>query len=120
MLAVLGRGLVPLEPLGDDLAISGVRALHDALDIREASGITNEELTVKDSIMLDMNPQGGLAAEPGANRQLRNYREALDMNKPGVTFRAREMVGRMVLVKIKHEDYQGTPQERVASVAALS
>lgn len=90
------------------------------LDVREQLGIKNEELTLKDSIMLDMNPQGGLATEPGANRQLRNYREALDMNRPGVTFRPREMIGRMLLVKIKHEDYQGQPQERVASVAALS
>lgn len=89
------------------------------LDVREANGLKTETLQLKDSIMLDLNDQGGLSTDAGANRQLRNYREALDMNKAGVVFRAREMIGRRLLVKIKHEDYQGTPQERVGGVSAL-
>lgn len=92
--------------------------LEIPLSIREATGIKSETLQLKDSIMLDLNDQGGLSTETGANRQLRNYREALDMNKPGVVFRAREMIGRRLLVKVKHEDYQGNIQERPAGVSA--
>ena len=92
------------------------------LDVKDQLGLKTDSLTLKDSIMLDLNDQGGLDSSPGANRQLRMYREALDMNKPGVTFRAREMAGRMLLVQIKHEEYplgSGNMQEKPASVAKL-
>jgi hypothetical protein len=89
------------------------------LDVKEMLGLKTETLQIKDSIMLDLNDQGGLATEPGANRQLRQYREALDMNKPGQAFRARDMIGRMVLLRIKHEEYQGNIQERPAGVTKL-
>lgn len=105
----------PKSGIAYDVALS----LEIPLEIREALGLKNETLQIKDSIMLDLNDQGGLSTEVGANRQLRNYREALDMNKPGVVFRAREMIGRRLLVKIKHEDYQGSIQERPAGVSAL-
>lgn len=89
------------------------------LDIKDQLGLKTDTLTMKDSIMLDLNDQGGLATEPGSNRQLRQYREALDMNKPGQVFRARDMIGRMVLLRIKHEEYQGNIQERPAGVSKL-
>lgn len=89
------------------------------LDVKDQLGLKTDSLTLKDSIMLDLNDQGGLSTEPGANRQLRQYREALEMNKPGVTFRARDMVGRMVLLRIKHEEYQGNIQERPAGVSKI-
>ena len=44
------------------------------------------------------------------------------MNKPGQAFRAREMAGRMVLLRIKHEEYpvgSGNLQEKPASVAKI-
>ena len=97
-------------------------SLQIPLAVRESLGLKIDALTLKDSIMLDLNDQGGLDTAPGANRQLRNYREALDMNKPGVPFRAREMSGRMVLVRVKHEEYpvgSGNIQERVAGVAKV-
>ncbi|HQR20778.1 MAG TPA: hypothetical protein PKV98_07920 [Burkholderiaceae bacterium] len=93
--------------------------LQIPLDVKEELGLKTDTLVLKDSIMLDLNDQGGLATEPGANRQLRNYREALDMNKPGVAFRARDMIGRMLLVRIKHEEYQGNIQERPAGVSKI-
>lgn len=89
------------------------------LDVKDQLGLKTDTLTMKDSIMLDLNDQGGLATEPGSNRQLRQYREALDMNKPGQVFRARDMIGRMVLLRIKHEEYQGNIQERPAGVSKL-
>lgn len=105
----------PKTGIAYDVALT----LEIPLDIRESLGLKTETLQLKDSIMLDLNDQGGMSTEPGANRQLRNYREALDMNKPGQVFRAREMIGRRLLVKIKHEEYQGNIQERPAGVSAL-
>lgn len=76
------------------------------LEVKEKVGLKPDfVLKLKDSIMVDLNDNGGLDTAAGANRQLRNYREALDMNKAGVTFRPREMIGRRLLVKVKHENY---------------
>lgn len=88
-------------------------------DVQASLGLKMPTFKLKDSIMLDMNEAGGLDTAPGKNRQLRVYREALGMNKPGVAFRARDMQGKLITVRLKHEDWQGTPQERVDTVAAL-
>lgn len=88
-------------------------------DLREQLKYEKNSLVLKDSIMVDLNAQGGLDTAPGKNGAMRRYREALDMNKPGETFRPRLMAGRMLLVRIKHEEYQGNIQERVDSVAKL-
>jgi hypothetical protein len=106
--------------LKSGLAYDITLSVQIPLDVKEACGLKTDTLTLKDSIMLDLNENGGLATEKGTNNQLRAYREALDMNKPGVTFRAREMTGRMLLVRIKHEEYQGNIQERVGGVARLA
>ena len=94
------------------------------LEVKEKVGLKPDfVLKLKDSIMVDLNENGGLDTAAGANRQLRNYREALDMNKAGVTFRPREMVGRRLLVKIKHEQYpEGSDNwnERANGVARLA
>jgi hypothetical protein len=94
-----------------------------ALEVPEATrtllGLQNPTLTLKDSIMLDLTDQGALDGAPGRNRALRNYREALDMNKPGVTFRAREMQGKLIRVKIGHEIYKDSPVERIEGVAKV-
>jgi signal transduction protein with GAF and PtsI domain len=108
----------PKSGVAYDLILS----IQIPLDVKDQLGLKIDTLKVKDGILLDMNEQGGLDSAPGANRQLRMYREALDMNKPGVTFRARDMAGRMLLVQIKHEEYpqgSGNMQEKVASVAKL-
>ena len=85
--------------------------------VKAASGLTMDTLQLRDSIMLDLHDKGGINTAPGFNRGLRTYREALDMNKPGEVFRARAMVGRLIRVRIKHEEYQGNLQERVDGVS---
>ena len=88
-------------------------------DLRESLKYEKNSITMKDSIMVDLNAQGGLDTSPGKNGAMRRYREALDMNKPGEIFRPRNMAGRMLLVRIGHEEYQGNIQERVTGVARL-
>lgn len=88
--------------------------------VRVVSGLTQETLTLKDGIMVDMLPGGGgIDTAPGKNGQLRRYREALDMNKAGESFRPRAMVGRLIKVRVKHELYQDAIQERVDSVSKI-
>lgn len=86
-------------------------------EVQTRLGLKMPTFTIKDGLMLDLNESGGYDFSPGRNRQLREYREATDMNKPGVTFRPKELIGRIVTVMLKYEDYNGTPQERIAAVA---
>ena len=74
-------------------------------------------LTVRDSIMLDLTPAGGIDNSQGKNSRLRLYREACDMNKPGDVFAPRKMQGTAVKVRIRHEPYQDMIQEKVAAVS---
>lgn len=86
-------------------------------DAQVALGLTVSNVTLKDSIMLDLTEQGSIDNSPGRNTGLRRYREACDMNKPGDSFSARKMQGIVVKVKIDHEIYQDAPVERIAGVA---
>lgn len=88
-------------------------------DLRTSLGYDRDSFDIKDGIMVDLNAQGGLDTAKGKNGQMRAYREALDMNKAGEVFRPRSMAGRMLLVRVKHEEYNGNIQERVGGVAKL-
>lgn len=85
------------------------------------TGMTSVEL--KDTIMLEMNDSGGIDTAPGKNGALRRYRDALDMNKPGVTFKPREMIGRPICVRLAHREYpagSGDLFEEIKGVAKLA
>ena len=82
-----------------------------------ASQAGQSTIIVTDSLMLDLTDSGTLDTSPGKNRRLRLYREALDMNKPGDSFSARGMQGRVIKVRIKHDLYNGEIYEKVDSVA---
>lgn len=106
----------PKSGIRFDLAIR----IDIPLNVKESLGLKTDDMSLKDSIMIDMNAQGGISTEPGANSRLRAYREALGMNKPGEVFRPRDMEGRRLTVKVKHEEYNGNIQERVGAIAAFA
>lgn len=83
--------------------------------IQQQLGLSQSTIQLTDSIMLDLT-DGSLDNSPGKNSQLRRYREALNMNKPGDVFSARKMQGQPIKVKIGHEVYQGEPVERIEGV----
>lgn len=95
------------------------------LEVQNSLGIQMPTLQLKDGIMLETTPQGTIDMGLGKNRQLRNYREAVDLNKPGDRFSARSLVGKVVKVKLIHEPY--TPAaggetiivERIGGVAKV-
>lgn len=74
------------------------------------------ELTINDSVFVDVTPQGTLDSTKGKNSGIRAYREACDLNKTGDSWSPAKMAGRPVKVKIEHEVYQGNPQERINRV----
>lgn len=75
-----------------------------------------EELTITDRAFLDLTPQGGIDNAKGKNRQQRAYRDATGTNVPGEAFAWRMLTGRVVKVKIAHELYQESLQEKVAAI----
>lgn len=74
------------------------------------------QVKLSDTCMLDLTDNGTLDMSVGKNGGLRRWREAVDMNKPGDVFSPRKMQGRMILVKLSHELYNGEVQERVGGI----
>lgn len=85
-------------------------------DVQQQYGLTYDKLTITDGVMIDRNAAGGIDTTPGKNNRLRVYREACDLNRPGEVFKPLQLVGRQVMVKFRHEEYQGNLQEKVADV----
>jgi hypothetical protein len=77
------------------------------------------ELQLTDSVMLDMSDNGGIDYTPGRNGQLRKYRDATGLNVKGEPFAPRMLTGRMVLVKVNHDLYNGEVVEQIGGVAKL-
>lgn len=88
-------------------------------EIAQQINSTGNVATLRDSLMLDLTDAGTLDNSPGRNRRLRNYREALDMNKPGDAFSFKAMEGKLIRIKISHELYDGAPVERIESVTKV-
>ncbi len=89
------------------------------LDPKEQKRVGQDTVNLVYGVSLDTNDTG-IDWSPGKNTGLRLMREALDMNKPGEAFSIRNMQGRQIRVKIKHEEYpEGSRnlQDRIAGVA---
>lgn len=107
------------DPTKTGIAWDVVLILQVPAEIQAAAGLTADTLTLTDSIMLNLTPQKTIDNSKGANRHLRAYREAVNLNKSGDTFSARALIGQTVLVKIAHDMYEGSPVERVKGVAKI-
>lgn len=105
------------DPTKSGIAWDVQLAVEVPADVQTLLGLTKSTLTLKDSIMLDLTPNNTIDNAPGKNPRLRNYREALDMNKPGDVFSARKMIGRLITVKVAHDLYEGMPIEKISGVA---
>jgi hypothetical protein len=91
--------------------------------VQDQLGIKLDKGTIRLSeyAMLDLTPDGkGLDNGVGKNRRQRQYRDALDMNKPGDVFSWRKAIGQPVKVKIQHEMYNGEPTERIGNIFRFS
>jgi hypothetical protein len=76
-----------------------------------------QKLTLTDTPLVDMTPdKTGIDYSVGKNGRLRQYREATGLNVAGQPFSPRMLIGRMVKVRVTHEEYQGNLQERVGAI----
>lgn len=109
------------ERIGQKYSALNVPIEIDLSQYPEVSQIVGvPKVTVYQMVMLDLTPDGkNLDNGTGKNNNLRRYREALDMNRPGDPFSPRMMQGRPIRVKIKHDLYEGDLQERVDSVSRI-
>ena len=89
-------------------------------DIRERLNLTLPTIKTKYGFMLDLTPTGGIDMAPGMNRAIRNLRDALDLNKPGDSFRISMVAGRAIKVKIKHREYPEGSGEFFEDVAGVA
>lgn len=83
-------------------------------------GVGTDELTIKEGIMLDLTPSNTIDYGKGKNGRLRMYREATRQNSPGASFAPAMLQGRLVTVKLRHEEYpegSGQLMEKIAAVA---
>lgn len=62
-----------------------------------------------DRAFLDLTPQNTIDNAKGKNRRQKEYREALNLNKPGDVWSWRKAVGQAVKVKVEQEMYEGRP-----------
>lgn len=83
--------------------------------VLQATGLP-PELQITDRAFLDLTPQGSIDNGKGKNRAQKAYRDATGLNSPGAVFAWRMLQGRVVKVKIAHELYNDTIQERIAQI----
>lgn len=84
-------------------------------EVQSATGI-GANITLTDSVFLDLTDNGTINNAPGKNGRLRAYREAVDLNKAGDVFSARKMTGKVIRAAIKHELWNDNIQERIGAV----
>lgn len=93
--------LVPLQ-------IEVPQQVQDALGLKLDKGT----ITLTDRVFIDLTDQNSIDNAPGRNRRQRQYRDALDMNKPGDVWSWRKATGQPIKVKIDHEIFNNEVQER--------
>lgn len=83
--------------------------VQDQLGIKLEKGV----ITLTDRVFIDLTAQGSIDNSVGRNRRQRQYRDALDLNKPGDTWSWRLAQGRPLKLTIDQEIFEGDIQERV-------
>ena len=74
-------------------------------------------ITLTDRVMIDLTADGrGIDNSVGRNGRQRQYRDALDMNKPGEAFSWQRAQGQVIKVKVNHEMYNNEIQEKPGAV----
>lgn len=110
----------PKDPTKAGVAFDVPITLDLPQDVAAAAGLLEPTLKVKDSIMLDLTPQGAIDFAPGKNGKLRRYREATNNNKAGQPFSPRSLSGQVITVKISHREYPEGSGEFFEQVDGIS
>ena len=79
-----------------------------------------DEPTCRQSLFLDMTPEGGLDTAPKKNVQLGRLREALGLNEDGQAFSFNMLVGQAALVRVDHAPSKTDPETVYANVTKVA
>lgn len=79
-----------------------------------------EEVVVKQGLMLDTNPQGGLDMSAGKNVGLGRLREAVGKNQPGESFSFAMLPGLMAKISVNHREDRNDPSITYAEVKLVT
>jgi hypothetical protein len=75
-------------------------------------------ISIRYSIIVDLDEQGRLDVSPGANVSLGRLREALDQND-GSEWSFSQVIGRPFMGKVSHEPYKGAMLANITAVAKI-
>lgn len=106
----------------DDPSVSGM-ALDIIWNVDDAGVkqlLERDKVSVKQGVMLDLTPEGGLDMGKGKNVTLGRLRDALGLNTPGQPFGFKMMIGRAARIKVTHRTDPKNPEAIFAEVAAVA
>lgn len=103
---------------GEETPIVDVIWMASDHAITEATG--QEQVQVRQSIFIDITPQGGLSTGPGKNIQLGRLREALKQNDPAVSWNFNMLKGAVAKIKVEHSPNAKDPASPYANVTAIA
>jgi len=90
----------------------------DDQETRDVTGM--DEPQVRQSIILDFTPEGGLDRAKGKNVALGKLREACNQNQPGKDWNFNMLIGQAVKISVKHRaGDEGQIYSEVKGVAKL-
>jgi hypothetical protein len=76
--------------------------------------------TVRQSLFLDLTPQGGLDMGPFKNGDLNRLREIWNLNDPQKPWKFADFVGRPARIKVEHRPNEKDPANPFTNVTAVS
>jgi hypothetical protein len=94
------------------IAVEVPQQVQDQMGLKLEKGT----ITLTDRAMIDLTPQNTIDNSVGRNRRQRQYRDALDLNKPGDVWSWRKASGQPIGLTVEHELYQGERQERIGLI----
>lgn len=106
------------ERMGQDWA--GLNISYNITDPGVLALLSRDKVTVRDLVMLDLTPAGGLDMGPQRNIQLGRVREATGLNQPGQPFSPVMLIGKSVRVSVRHVPGFKNPADLVAEISGVT
>lgn len=76
--------------------------------------------TIRQSVFLDLTPNGGLDMGPMKNGDLNRLREALGMNADGQRWSFPDFIGKVAKIKVTHRPNKDDPDNPYMNVSAVT
>lgn len=98
--SVAARQMDKKDKPGEKMTVADVVYEIDDATVKEVTGLDNP--TVRQSLFLDLTPQGKLDMSKGKNINLGKLREALGLNDPNKPFSFGDLPGRAAIISVEH------------------